>query len=153
MEKKGLDPNAWMVTFSDLVMLLLTFFVLLLTMSSMDAKKLKETFMQIGGDAAGVLELTSSRSVTSMGNLVKKYQSTDALLVVHPNLMLNMLMPTEGPETDVEELAADINKLINISDDERGIIVTFQEDILFLQGSAQLKKEAFPAMPFLSVAV
>lgn len=34
------DNNAWMSTFSDLLMLMLTFFVLLLTMSSMDAKKI-----------------------------------------------------------------------------------------------------------------
>jgi chemotaxis protein MotB len=40
-----MDANAWLVTFGDLVMLLLTFFVMLLTMSSMDTKKLKEIFM------------------------------------------------------------------------------------------------------------
>lgn len=37
-----IDPNAWMVTFSDLLMLMLTFFVLLLTMSSLDAQKVQE---------------------------------------------------------------------------------------------------------------
>lgn len=35
----GGSSNAWMATFSDLLMLMLTFFVLLLTMSSMDAKQ------------------------------------------------------------------------------------------------------------------
>lgn len=38
------DPNAWMATFSDLVTLLITFFVLLLTMSSLDSKALKDSF-------------------------------------------------------------------------------------------------------------
>ncbi|MEO1272054.1 MAG: flagellar motor protein MotB, partial [Myxococcota bacterium] len=36
------DPNAWMATFSDLVTLLITFFVLLLSMSSLDSKPLKD---------------------------------------------------------------------------------------------------------------
>ncbi len=36
------DDLAWMSTFSDLLMLMLTFFVLLLTMSSMDSQKMKE---------------------------------------------------------------------------------------------------------------
>jgi chemotaxis protein MotB len=36
------DPNAWMVTFGDLITLLLTFFVLLLSMSSMDNQKFKD---------------------------------------------------------------------------------------------------------------
>ena len=40
------DPNAWMITFGDLLMLLLTFFVLLLTMKSMDGGRLKEVFNQ-----------------------------------------------------------------------------------------------------------
>lgn len=35
------DDLAWMSTFSDLLMLMLTFFVLLLTMSSMDSQKIK----------------------------------------------------------------------------------------------------------------
>lgn len=35
------DVNAWMVTFSDLLMLMLTFFVLLLSMSQLDAERLQ----------------------------------------------------------------------------------------------------------------
>jgi len=48
MRKRATPPpsannsNAWMSTFSDLLMLMLTFFVLLLTMSSLDAKKVRE---------------------------------------------------------------------------------------------------------------
>lgn len=37
----GTDPNAWMSTFSDLLMLMLTFFVLLLSMSSLDQQKVR----------------------------------------------------------------------------------------------------------------
>ena len=39
-----IDPNAWMLTFSDLITLLLTFFVLLLTMKNMDTEPYRETF-------------------------------------------------------------------------------------------------------------
>ena len=38
------DPNAWMLSFSDVLTNLLCFFVLLLTMSSLDSRSLKETF-------------------------------------------------------------------------------------------------------------
>ena len=40
----GPNPDAWMGTMSDLVFLLITFFVLLITMSSLNSKKLKEAF-------------------------------------------------------------------------------------------------------------
>ena len=46
--------NEWMATFADLVTLLLTFFVLLLTMSSLDTKALKSSFGFFDG-AVGVL--------------------------------------------------------------------------------------------------
>lgn len=38
------DPNGWMASFGDTLTNLLCFFVLLLTMSSLDSKSLKETF-------------------------------------------------------------------------------------------------------------
>ena len=53
----GIDPQGWMITFSVLLTLMLTFFVLLFSMSSLDAKSLKEltqTDALAGGD--GVLE-------------------------------------------------------------------------------------------------
>jgi chemotaxis protein MotB len=53
-ERSEINPNAWMVTFSDLLTLLLTFFVLLLTMSSMDNKRLKETFGFFAGTQGGL---------------------------------------------------------------------------------------------------
>jgi len=46
--------SAWMVTFSDLSTLLLTFFVLLLSMSSMDDRTLKSMFTNFTS-ACGIL--------------------------------------------------------------------------------------------------
>jgi len=58
-ERFWLDGNSWMVTFSDLLTLLLTFFVLLLSMSSLDNKVLRETFGFFSGTYGG-LELEGS---------------------------------------------------------------------------------------------
>lgn len=46
---KEMDPNAWMVTFSDLVTLMITFFVLLLTMSNLNVTELKKVFKYFPG--------------------------------------------------------------------------------------------------------
>ncbi len=53
--KSSIDPTAWMVTFSDMLQLMLTFFVLLFSMASLDALKLR-TMLGIFPDAIGVLE-------------------------------------------------------------------------------------------------
>ena len=63
----GIDPNGWMITFSDLLTLMLTFFVLLFSMSSLDAKSLKElteTEAMSGGD--GVLEIGQPEKVQAV---------------------------------------------------------------------------------------
>ncbi|MAO85230.1 MAG: hypothetical protein CMH50_15350 [Myxococcales bacterium] len=53
----GADPTAWMLTFSDLLTLMLTFFVLLFSMSSLDSKALKEiTDVDVLSGGDGVME-------------------------------------------------------------------------------------------------
>jgi len=59
-----IDPNAWMTTFADLLNLLLTFFVMLIAMSSMDNKKLKKVAGFFNG-AVGVLEKSSKGYISS----------------------------------------------------------------------------------------
>ena len=56
-EENAIDKDAWMVTFSDLLQLLITFFVLLISMASMDDKAVKEMFNVFSG-ATGALNLT-----------------------------------------------------------------------------------------------
>lgn len=70
--EESLDPNAWMNTFCDLLLLMLTFFVLLLTMSSLDAQKLAEVarpgtlFQDTGGASQHkeIILLTQTRLIS-----------------------------------------------------------------------------------------
>ena len=50
------NSNGWMITLSDLLILLLTFFVLLISMSSMDNKVLKKMFSTFP-DSLGVMQV------------------------------------------------------------------------------------------------
>ncbi len=43
-EEEESDTNAWMITFSDLLTLMMTFFVMLLTMATVDPVEVKEAF-------------------------------------------------------------------------------------------------------------
>jgi len=140
---QGSDPNAWLVTFGDLVMLLLTFFVLILTMSSMDTKALKAAFSHFKG-APGVLELSGSRQIRDLHSFISKYRTTDSLLVLYQELMKRLLIPSYKSDKNTEEKIKDFHEKINMSDDRRGIVLSFQGDILFAHGEATLKKEVFP---------
>jgi len=121
-----------MVTFSDLITLLLTFFVLNLAMSSMDGGTLQDTF---GGDpngAAGggsaVINLADERGQAGSGG---GQEVADALVET----------PDDGGA--IEAVADGISDLgleetIEVRESGRGLYLTLPGDILFTVGSARL---------------
>jgi chemotaxis protein MotB len=151
-EDQGFDPNGWMVTFSDLVMLLLTFFVLLLTMSSMDTKQLKALFTHFQG-STGVLELSGSTDVSGLANFMTQYYDTDSMLVIDQKLLKHLFLADEDSKDDAEDALDGIEELIGITDDERGIVISFQEDIFFQQGEAAIKGDVQPFLDGIAKAI
>jgi chemotaxis protein MotB len=143
-----LDPNAWMLTFADLVMLLLTFFVLLLTMSSMDTKKLRNLMTHFRA-STGVLEFSGAGQVYSLGNFINQYNDTDSLLVVDQKHFLAKIKLV----TSIKKKLNDINNQITLSEDERGIALAFHGNILFDTGETTLRKEAYPVLDVLAGAI
>ncbi|MBW2615683.1 MAG: flagellar motor protein MotB [Deltaproteobacteria bacterium] len=146
------DPSAWLVTFGDLVMLLLTFFVMLLTMSSIDTKKLKDTFSHFR-EAPPVLELAASRKIKDLDSFVRKYQNSDGLFVLDQGVVKKLLIPSYKADKNTEAKIKEFYEKINISDDRRGIVLSFQGDILFAPGGAALKKEVFPFLDLISETI
>jgi len=148
MSGDDFDPNAWMVTFADLVMLLLTFFVLLLTMSSMDTKKLKNLMTHFT-ESTGVLEFTSSGKVSDFSSFISQYNNSDSMLVIDQEHFLSKIKIT--PE--IKDVLKDIDEKITLFDDERGVVLSFNENILFDSGKAIVKKEIYPILDSVADAI
>lgn len=148
MSGADFDPNAWMVTFADLVMLLLTFFVLLLTMSSMDTKKLKN-LMSHFTESTGVLEFALSGDVSDFSSFISQYNNSDSMLVVDQKHFLAKIKMT--PE--LKHMLKDIDEKITLFDDERGVVLSFNENILFDSGKAIVKKEIYPILDSVADAI
>ena len=147
-EEEKIDPNSWMVTFADLVMLLLTFFVLLLTMSSMDTKKLRDLMTHFK-ESTGVLEFAAAGRVYNLGGFINKYNDTDSLLVVDQKHLLTKLKLV----SNIENMFKDQNNDITLTDDERGVAVSFHGNILFDPGKTTLRKEAYPVLEIIADAI
>ena len=147
-EEQKIDPNSWMITFADLVMLLLTFFVLLLTMSSMDTKKLRDLMTHFR-ESTGVLEFSGAGQVYKLGAFVNKYNSTDSLLVVDQKNFLTKIKLV----SNLTNILKDLSKNITLSDDERGIALSFHGNILFEPGKTALRKEAYPVLDVIAEAI
>jgi chemotaxis protein MotB len=133
VEQQGGAP-AWMTTYGDMVTLLLCFFVLLYSFSSIDSQKFK--LLQISlRDALGVL--TGGRTLDS-GTLINggevyegisRYQEEEIFREIKENVE-NAL----GRE--------DMQETVYFSTNERGLIIRFLDNALFDTGKADLKPEA-----------
>ncbi len=147
-EEGKLDPNAWMLTFADLTMLLLTFFVLLLTMSSMDTKKLRNIMTHFRA-STGVLDFSGPSEVYSLGNFINQYNDTDTLLVIDKKHFLAKIKLV----ANIKKNLTSVNNQITLSEDERGVALVFHGNILFDPGKTTLRKEAYPVLDIIAGAI
>lgn len=65
VEDDGEEGNEWLTTFADLSMLLLVFFILLFSMSTLDTQKFSESFMSVKAALAGEKDLLSAQKIIS----------------------------------------------------------------------------------------
>lgn len=124
----------WLATFGDLMSLLLCFFVLLLSMSTMDAKKIKEAIGSLAG-ALSVLEggtqtEISSTQVQQATPVEQQDETTDAVnrmssAVIEYN---QVAKSGSGPAISLEE-------------GEEGFLIRLPADISFRSGSATIENE------------
>jgi chemotaxis protein MotB len=148
MSKDDFDPNGWMVTFADLVMLLLTFFVLLLTMSSMDTKKLQNIFTHFR-EATGVLNFSGAKEISDLADFISSYNDSSSLLVIDQNKFLDSISLPES----LSKLQRNHSLQADMTDDARGIVLHINGENLFDSGKIEIKAEAFPVLDAIADAI
>ncbi len=126
----------WLAAFGDLMSLLLTFFVLLLSMSSMNAKKVQEAIGSLAG-ALGVLEggtqMQMSREKSTLSGpqqmkilKSKNIQSSTMQQIQNTINEINEMLKTEGsPDIVLKEA-------------EKGFLLRLPSALLFSPGSAKI---------------
>ncbi|HHW92228.1 MAG TPA: OmpA family protein [Firmicutes bacterium] len=131
----NLPPSGnWLLTYSDMMTLLLTFFVLLFTFSSMDVTKFQAVLYSLQ-DALGLLEagttLNIAQEQTSVsGELEGEWLAEQRRL---EELMAEL-------ETFIEDEG--LGEQVLVSLEERGLVIRFLDTVLFDLGSAELKEES-----------
>lgn len=143
--KKKVDQAgspAWMTTFSDLMSLLLTFFILLFSMSSVSEERFKDAAQSLQMALVG----SSSDSILDgngeiIGDLVGDVDPEEIIVEevpVDPNYIpeeVIALYNTVNGFLEEEGLNADVT----LSRDQEGVYIDIQEAILFDSGHATLK--------------
>jgi len=132
-KSSGPSAPAWMVTYSDMVTLLLTFFVLMLSMAEMDQVKFQRAAISLKG-AFGIMDSHPQRETKSD--------------VVLPEMGA---IPYELLQRVYDQMILDLQKLeidedIELVKDRGAIVLRIVEKILFAPGSDRLKPGAPPVL-------
>ena len=132
-EKKP-APGAplWMVTYSDMVTLLLTFFVLLLSMASLDNIKFSKAADSLSG-AFGVLAGSTKTDVTAPKVVSFSPIHDDFTSRVYRRL-----------RSKLQELKLD--KKIKLVKDRGAVVLRIDHSVLFQSGQQQVQPEAYPVL-------
>jgi chemotaxis protein MotB len=117
-KNKPEEQEEWLTTYADMMTLLMTFFVLLFSMSSLDPIKME----QFG---------------ESMGKVLgKKAARQDG--------RVSLLQISRDVEKIIEE--NDISDVVEVTHSYRGITVSLKSDILFEKGKAELNPAVYPIL-------
>lgn len=145
-KKKSQEENSggasWVTTFSDLMSLLLTFFILLFSMSTVSEEKFSAASQSIQnafvgeGAGAGVLDGGMMDEEDDTGDGASDDEEDEFLTNDIPKAILRM-------EEEARALikAEGIEDKVAISSDQEGIYLDIQESILFQSGEADITGE------------
>lgn len=152
-ESGGGGAPAWMATFGDLMSLLLTFFVLLLSFANMDVVKFREMLGSVQnalGTPVPVVGQFEVRSTTAV-ELSESTSSPIPDILEMPTQSLPTIRPVPVAAAD-RQMLQDIERVIegqsleNIVEaeiGERGVTLRVKGQLLFDAGSGQLRPESF----------
>lgn len=170
------DTAKWLCTFNDLMTLLLTFFVLILSMSSLNATKIKDLQAELI-DALGVLEFGKQeqesviQQLFDLENMGRKQKIIKSVIKpekkgeqisdfvaadIPEELQLKEFtaLRQEGEKeyNEQEILFKQFEQLIDekffepgisVIKRERGIVLRFNEKVLFSPGTAEIKESSY----------
>lgn len=138
--------DAWLATFADTMTLLLTFFVLLYSFSTVDAAK----FKQIASSLQSVLTGETGTSILDFN-----VKSGEVPLVGEP-------VPTTTPGQNTEDVYEKVQSFIKkkkledtvvIKSDSRGVIIQLKANILFQSGKAEIIDKSKPVLDSINALI
>jgi len=143
-EQKAEDPGApgWMVTFADLMTLLLTFFVLLLSMSTLDNQRVKLALGSLRG-STGVLD----------GGGQPREGRKEVVQIPKVSQGDTKALMTRIERVTDERLDKASNDMIQIGHKDEKVIMSIPDSLLFAPGQTDINPVAFPFLQDLSAVI
>lgn len=129
------NSERWLLTYSDLITLLMIFFVVMYAMSNVDAQKYRQISQSLK-DSLGSQILSDSQDGSGTDTSGVGVDSSDYMEQLDPELLaaaenIKRLLKERGLEGKV-----------SVSTRERGVVIGLMNTVLFEPGSADIREEA-----------
>ena len=124
----------WLAAFGDLMSLLLCFFVLLLSMSSMDAKKVSEAIGSLAG-AMSVLEGGTKTEISKQ----RIQESAPIEAKDETNEIVNRIKQVVSDSNEMRKKGQ--GPAVTIEESQDGFVIRLPASLLFKPGSAKIENE------------
>lgn len=126
---------AWMATFTDMTTLLLTFFVLLMSMANFDKVKMEQSFGILAG-SSGIMTNPSVTPLSQM-NIVAKRSIKDTVTKTEDQIEEQIKSMMHGQNMD---------NMVSVVKTDKGLSVRILDSALFNSGSSELLPQAGPIL-------
>ncbi|MDF2545846.1 flagellar motor protein MotB [Anaerosolibacter sp.] len=141
-ESKSGAPE-WMTTYGDLVTLLLCFFVLLFSFSTIDAQKFQAIMQSVQGSLGALKGGKTIQETFYVNEALNEEQTTKELEELEDFKKLQEMI-----ENYLEQNGFQNEILVDL--EHRGLLLRFKDNVLFDSGKADLKGNANETLVFLA---
>lgn len=136
------NSERWLLTYSDLITLLMIFFVIMYAMSNVDAQKYQQLSQSLNGalEPSGMGGSGSGGTASGGGIDVTQAVADGKTDKVDPELV--------AAAEQISKLIKEKNlqDKVSVSIQERGVVVGLMNTVLFDPGSIQIKQDAVPTL-------
>lgn len=147
------NQERWLVTYADLITLLMIFFVLMYTMSQVDARKYaavaNSLSLVLTGQALSVLDTQGPSMVEGLSGQQLPEGAGESTAnqgqLQEVKKLIQEFIETQDVEIPVGESGSKTTKLgeyIVVYEQERGLVISFKDTLLFNSGSDELTPQA-----------
>lgn len=127
--REDINSNAWMDTYADTITLLLTFFILLYSFSTIDNEKLKEIAYSLKSQVSGGEPVTMEKIDENIENLTPGIGAKSEYDILVDKI--TNLLKENG-----------LSELVKIREEDAGVILQIGDNIMFDTADAKLKDES-----------
>lgn len=129
------SSERWLLTYADMITLLLVFFIVLYSMASPEAHK----FDELQKSLTSAFHVTSGASTAILTGSVNPIQGGSAII---PEMQALMKMQEKLEKDIAKQNGQEASKSVSTSLNQRGLVISLANSAFFDAGDAQIRPEA-----------